>query len=87
MSDLFISDQRWIYVNGATLSDALYNLADALSDHKKLSPKHHQRVLDDECTTPSPIDVLYDPNPAEPIERYRVGICISWTPGNPDDPR
>ena len=81
MSDLFISDQRWIYTNGATLADALHGLADVLSDHNKLSPKHHQRVLDDERT----IDVLYDPDPAEPTERYRVGICISWTPGNPDD--
>lgn len=87
MNELFISDQRWIYVNGATLSEALYGLADALANHEKLATKGHQRVLDDECTTPSPIDVLYDPDPAEPIERYRVGICISWTPGNADDPR
>lgn len=69
MSDLFISD-----TNGETLSKALYGLADALSDHKKLSPRHHQCVLDDERTTPSSIDVLYDPYPAEPIERYRFGL-------------
>ena len=87
MSDLFISDQRWIYTNGETLSKALYGLADALANHEKLAPKNHQCILDDECTTPSPIDVFYDPDSAEPIERYRVGICISWTPVNADDPR
>ena len=87
MNGLFISDQRWIYVNGATLSEALYGLADALANHEKLATKGHQRVLDDECTTPSSIDVLYDPYPAEPIEHYRVGICISWTPVSADDAR
>jgi len=87
LNELFISDQRWVYTKGVTLADALHGLADVLASHEKLAPKSHYRVLDDECTIPSPIEVLYDPDPAEPTERYRVGICISWTPGNADDPR
>lgn len=87
MSDLFISDQRWIYTNGETLSEALHCLADALVDNKSLITKSQYHVLDDECTTPSPIEVLYDPDTRNQQELYRVGICIGWKPGNADDPR
>jgi len=88
LNELFISDQRWIYTNGATLADALYNLASALADHEGLPiQKGHHPTVNDEFLAPSHIEVLYSADALDDTDTYRVGICISWTPGNADDPR
>lgn len=82
MNDLFISDQRWVYTNGATLADALHGLADALDDIEGLPiPKEHNPTINDAFLAPSLIEVLYTADAKDDTDTYRVGICISWTPG------
>ncbi len=77
MTDLFISEQRWIYTKGATLSAALHRLADALpaadipGDHYPIDYSMEKTTL---------IEVLYNEIADDEEDFYRAGICVSWRP-------
>lgn len=77
MNELFISNQRWIYAKGSTLSEALHRLADALPA-TNIPSDHYPIDYDMDKTTI--IEVLYSDDPDDDDSFYRAGICVSWKP-------
>lgn len=79
MSNVFFSNQRWIYTKGATLSEALHRLADALPA-SDIPSDHYQVDYDVDKTMI--VEIFYVEKPDDNKNFYRAGICVSWKPGN-----
>lgn len=69
----YTSIQRWIYVAGSSLPDALRVLAKELENYEIPEDEYIHDYSN--CT----IECSYNEDSEEELP-YRVGICISWKP-------
>lgn len=76
---IFTTHQRWIYVTGLSLKEALNNLAEAIPTITTNIPTDEQKIIEDTAI----IKVYKERDGFSNDIVYRVGMCVSWKRASP----